>query len=40
MTKLPTISATKLIRKLLKAGFQYAPKRGKGSHRALLRLDR
>lgn len=33
------ISAQKLIRKLLKAGFQDAPKRGKGSHRALIRFD-
>ena len=40
MTKLPTISANKLIRKLLKAGFQDAPKRGKGSHRALVRIDK
>ncbi|MHA1244891.1 MAG: type II toxin-antitoxin system HicA family toxin [Candidatus Heimdallarchaeota archaeon] len=40
MTKLPTISATKLIRKLLKGGFQDAPKRGKGSHRALIRIDK
>ncbi len=40
MTKLPTISAAKLIRKLLKAGFQDAPKRGKGSHRALIRRDK
>jgi len=40
MTKLPTISAPKLIRKLLKAGFQDAPKRGKGSHRALIRRDK
>lgn len=40
MTKLPTISANKLIRKLLKAGFQDAPKRGKGSHRALVRHDK
>ena len=40
MTKLPTISATKLIRKLLKGGFQDAPKRGKGSHRALIRRDK
>ncbi|MGC9781201.1 MAG: type II toxin-antitoxin system HicA family toxin [Candidatus Heimdallarchaeota archaeon] len=39
MKKLPTISATKLIRKLLKAGFQDAPKKGKGSHRALIRID-
>ena len=39
MTKLPLISAQKLIRKLLKAGFQDAPKRGKGSHRAFIRYD-
>ncbi len=39
MTKLPTISANKLIRKLFKAGFQDAPKRGKGSHRALVRYS-
>ena len=39
MTKLPVISASKLIRKLLKAGFQDAPIKGKGSHRALVRID-
>jgi len=40
MTKLPAISGTKLIRKLLKAGFQEAPIKGKRSHRALVRIDR
>jgi len=40
MTKLPTISASKLIRKLLKSGFQDAPIKGKGSHRALIRIDK
>ncbi len=39
MSKLPTISSSKLIRKLLKAGFEYAPIKGKGSHTALLRID-
>ncbi len=40
MTKLPAISSKKLIRKLLKSGFQYAPVKGKGSHTALVRIDR
>ena len=39
MTKLPIISSKKLIRKLLKSGFQYAPVKGKGSHIALVRID-
>ncbi|MHA1167134.1 MAG: type II toxin-antitoxin system HicA family toxin [Candidatus Hodarchaeales archaeon] len=39
MTKLPAISSEKLIRKLLNAGFQYAPVKGKGSHIALVRID-
>ena len=39
MTKLPMISAQKLIHKLLKAGFEDAPKRGKGRNRALIRFD-
>ncbi len=39
MTKLPAISSKKLIRKLLKSGFQYAPIKGKGSHTALVRID-
>ncbi len=39
MTKLPAISSKKLIRKLLKSGFQYAPVKGKGSHTALVRKD-
>lgn len=37
--RLPRINSKKLIRKLLKAGFQYAPTRGKGSHIALVRYD-
>lgn len=39
MTKLPAISSKKLIRRLLKSGFQYAPVKGKGSHTALVRID-
>ena len=39
MSKLPQISSAKLIRRLLKAGFQYAPVRGKGSHTAFVRYD-
>ncbi len=40
MTRLPRISAKKLIRKLLSSGFQYAPVKGKGSHVALVRYDK
>lgn len=39
MSKLPQTSSKKLIRRLLKAGFQYAPVKGKGSHTALVRYD-
>ena len=39
MSKLPQIGSKKLIRKLLKAGFQYAPVKGKGSHTALVLYD-
>jgi predicted RNA binding protein YcfA (HicA-like mRNA interferase family) len=35
--KLPLLSARKLVKALEKHGFQYAPKRGKGSHVALVR---
>ena len=38
MTALPSISSSKLIRKLLRAGFIDAPVKGKGSHRALVRI--
>ena len=37
MSKLPSISSDKLLKRLLKAGFDYAPIRGKGSHTALVR---
>ncbi len=39
MTKLPIVSSDNIIRALRKAGFIYAPKRGKGSHVALYRTD-
>lgn len=34
------ISGAKLIRKLLKGGFQEAPIKEKGIHRALIRMDK
>lgn len=37
MSKLPSISSTKIIKHLLKAEFDYAPIKGKGSHIALVR---
>ena len=39
MTKLPSVSSDDVIRVLRKVGFTYAPKRGKGSHIALYRID-
>ena len=39
MKRIPNIASDKLIRKLLKKGFVYAPIKGKGSHTALLRTD-
>ena len=39
MKKLPVLSSDKVIRLLIKAGFTYAPKRGKGSHVALYKTD-
>ncbi len=38
MSKLPSISSDKIIKRLLKAGFDYAPIKGKGSHTALVRV--
>jgi len=35
MSKLPILSDREVIRVLKKAGFTYAPKRGKGSHIAM-----
>ena len=37
MSKLPSVSSDKIIKRLLKAGFGYAPIKGKGSHIALIR---
>ena len=37
MSKLPLVSSDKIIISLLKAGFDYAPIKGKGSHTALVR---
>jgi predicted RNA binding protein YcfA (HicA-like mRNA interferase family) len=39
MIKLPSVSSDEVIRALRKVGFSYAPKRGKGSHTALYRID-
>lgn len=39
MSKLPALSSDEVLRALRKAGFVYAPKRGKGSHVALYRTD-
>jgi len=37
LSKLPLVSSDKIIKSLLKAGFDYAPIKGKGSHTALVR---
>ena len=37
MSRLPSLSSQKIIRALRRAGFVDAPRRGKGSHRALMR---
>jgi len=39
MRKLPVVSSDDVIRALKRGGFLYAPKRGKGSHVALYRVD-
>ena len=39
MSKLPSISSDKLLKRLLNAGFDYAPIKGKGSHTALVRVS-
>jgi predicted RNA binding protein YcfA (HicA-like mRNA interferase family) len=39
MKKLPSISYNELIKTLKSAGFEYAPKRGKGSHTALVKIE-
>jgi predicted RNA binding protein YcfA (HicA-like mRNA interferase family) len=37
--KLPLVSSSEVIKVLKKAGFVYAPKRGKGSHQAFYKID-
>lgn len=39
MKKLPVVSSNEVIKALKKGGFEYAPKRGKGSHTALYKID-
>ncbi|MCK6554118.1 type II toxin-antitoxin system HicA family toxin [Candidatus Binatia bacterium] len=39
MSKLPGVSSDQVARALRRAGFVYAPKRGKGSHMAFYKLD-
>jgi predicted RNA binding protein YcfA (HicA-like mRNA interferase family) len=39
MPKLPVVSHREVIRALSKAGFIYAPKRGKGSHIAMYKIE-
>jgi predicted RNA binding protein YcfA (HicA-like mRNA interferase family) len=39
MSRLPLVSSERLVRALRRAGFADAPLRGKGSHRALFRVD-
>jgi len=38
MPKLPVVSSKQIIRVLEKSGFQNAPKRGKGSHLAFIKI--
>jgi len=37
--RLPSLSSTQIIRVLRKAGFQEAPDRGRGSHRAFVKRE-
>lgn len=39
MKRLPVVSSDDVIKALKKGGFEYAPKRGKGSHTALYKID-
>ena len=39
MAKLPIVSSRKIIQVLRKKGFRFAPKRGKGSHLAMIGTD-
>jgi predicted RNA binding protein YcfA (HicA-like mRNA interferase family) len=37
--RLPALSSREIERALRRAGFEFAPKRGKGSHRAYTKID-
>jgi predicted RNA binding protein YcfA (HicA-like mRNA interferase family) len=39
MKKLPVVSSDEVIKALKRGGFAYAPKRGRGSHTALIKID-
>jgi predicted RNA binding protein YcfA (HicA-like mRNA interferase family) len=39
MTRLPIISSKEIVKALRTAGFENAPKRGKGSHIAMMKRD-
>ena len=39
MPKLPVVSSRQIIKVLKQLGFDYAPKRGKGSHVAFVKRD-
>ena len=39
MTKIPSLSAKQIIRSLKSIGFEDAPKRGKGSHIAMVKRE-
>jgi len=39
MQRLPLLSSDKVIRALKRGGFDFAPKRGKGSHMAFTKTD-
>ena len=39
MTRLPVLSAREIIKALCKTGFKEAPKRGKGSHEAFVKIS-
>lgn len=39
MTRLPSLSSSRIIKALRRSGFVEAPDRGKGSHRAFTKRD-
>ncbi len=39
MKNLPVVSSDEVIKALKRGGFTYAPKRGRGSHTALIKID-